>query len=204
MAYFKKSQKKVNGKWYPQGVTIGKPVQTKEVANRLADLSALSPGDCYSMLGNLGKVLGEFMNAGRTVKLDGVGTFYYTPNTQGQGVDTPEEVSAKQIIGTRVRFIPEVARSVSGQVSTRSLVLGGTETRFVCLIVGRRRRRNWQRRLVRLTISPEIFEKHCRSGRRCFFVFASPVVSDDSPRELGEPLSSATITPAKPENDRRR
>lgn len=70
MAYFKKSQKKVNGKWYPQGVTIGKPVQTKEVANRLADLSALSPGDCYSMLGNLGKVLGEFMNAGRTVKLD--------------------------------------------------------------------------------------------------------------------------------------
>lgn len=122
MAYFKKSQKKVNGKWYPQGVTIGKPVQTKEVANRLADLSALSPGDTYSMLGNLGKVLGEFMNSGRTVKLDGVGTFYYTPNTQGQGVDTPEEVSAKQIVGTRVRFIPEVERSVSGQVSTRSLV----------------------------------------------------------------------------------
>ena len=120
MAYYKKSQKKVNGKWYPQGVTIGKPVQTKEVANRLADLSALSPGDCYSMLGNLGKVLGEYMNAGRTVKLDGVGTFYYTPNTQGQGVDTPEEVSAKQIIGTRVRFIPEVARSVSGQASFSS------------------------------------------------------------------------------------
>ena len=140
MAYYKKSQKKVNGKWYPQGVTIGKPVQTKEVANRLADLSALSPGDCYSMLGNLGKVLGEFMNSGRTVKLvlgefmnsgrtvklDGVGTFYYTPNTQGQGVDTPEEVSAKQIIGTRVRFIPEVARSVGGQVSTRSLVSENT------------------------------------------------------------------------------
>ena len=126
MAYYKKSQKKVNGKWYPQGVTIGKPVQTKEVANRLADLSALSPGDCYSMLGNLGKVLGEFMNAGRTVKLDGVGTFYYTPNTQGQGVDTPEEVSAKQIIGTRVRFIPEVARSVRGQASTRPLVSENT------------------------------------------------------------------------------
>lgn len=77
-------------------------------------------------LGNLGKVLGEYMNAGRTVKLDGVGTFYYTPNTQGQGVDTPEEVSAKQIIGTRVRFIPEVARSVSGQVSIRSLVSENT------------------------------------------------------------------------------
>ena len=126
MAYYKKSQKKVNGKWYPQGVIISKPVQTKEVANRLADLSALSPGDCYSMLGNLGKVLGEFMNSGRTVKLDGVGTFYYTPNTAGQGVDTPEEVSAKQIIGTRVRFIPEVARSVGGQVTTRSLISENT------------------------------------------------------------------------------
>lgn len=122
MAYFKKIQKKANGKWYPQGITIGKPVTTKEVANRLADLSALSPGDCYSMLGNLGKVLGEYMNSGRTVKLDGVGTFYYTANASGQGVDSAEEVSAKQITGTRVRFIPEVARSVKGQVTTRSLV----------------------------------------------------------------------------------
>ena len=107
-------------------VTIGKPVQTKEVATRLADLSALSPGECYSMLGNLGKVLGEFMNSGRTVKLDGVGTFYYTPNTQGQGVDTAEEVSAKQIVGTRVRFIPETTRSVNNQITTRSLVSENT------------------------------------------------------------------------------
>ena len=84
MAYYRKVQKKINGKWYPQSITIGKAVTTKEVANRLADLSALSPGDCYSMLGNLGKVLGEFMNSGRTVKLDGVGTFYYTANTAGQ------------------------------------------------------------------------------------------------------------------------
>lgn len=122
MAYFKKIQKKANGKWYPQGVTIGKPVTTKEVANRLADLSALSPGDCYSMLGNLGKVLGEYMNSGRTVKLDGVGTFYYTANASGQGVDTADEVSAKQIIGTRVRFIPETTRGVKNQVTTRSLV----------------------------------------------------------------------------------
>ena len=126
MAYFKKTQKKVNGKWYPQVVLIGKPVQTKEEANRLADLSALSPGDCYSMLGNLGKVLGAFMNSGRTVKLDGVGTFYYTPDTSGQGVDTPEEVNAKQIKGTRVRFIPEMTRGSSNQVTTRSLVSENT------------------------------------------------------------------------------
>ncbi len=126
MAYYRKVQKKINGKWYPQSITIGKAVTTKEVANRLADLSALSPGDCYSMLGNLGKVLGEFMNSGRPVKLDGVGTFYYTANTAGQGVDTEEEVSAKQIIGTRVRFIPETTRGSSNQVTTRSLVSENT------------------------------------------------------------------------------
>ena len=126
MAYYRKVQKKINGKWYPQSITIGKAVTTKEVANRLADLSALSPGDCYSMLGNLGKVLGEFMNSGRTVKLDGVGTFYYTANTAGQGVDSEEEVSAKQIIGTRVRFIPETTRGSSNQVTTRSLVSENT------------------------------------------------------------------------------
>ena len=126
MAYYRKVQKKINGKWYPQSITIGKAVTTKEVANRLADLSALSPGDCYSMLGNLGKVLGEFMNSGRTVKLGGVGTFYYTANTAGQGVDTEEEVSAKQIIGTRVRFIPETTRGSSNQVTTRALVSENT------------------------------------------------------------------------------
>lgn len=42
------------------------------------------------MLGNFSKVLGEFVNSGYTVKPDGVGTFYYTPNTQGQGVDMAE------------------------------------------------------------------------------------------------------------------
>ena len=126
MAYFKRTQKKVNGKWYPQVVIIGKPVQTNQVANRLADLSALSPGDCFSMLKNLGKVLGDFMNSGRTVKLEGVGTFYYTPDTSGQGVDTEEEVSAKQIKGTRVRFIPETTRGSSNQVTTRSLVSENT------------------------------------------------------------------------------
>ena len=50
------------------------------------------------------------MNSGRTVKLDGVDTFYYTANAGGQGVDSDKEACAKQIVGTRVRFIPEVAR----------------------------------------------------------------------------------------------
>ena len=74
------------------------------------------------MLDLLGGVLGDYMNSGRTVKLDGVGTFYYTIDSAGNGVDTPEEVSAKQVNGTRVRFIPEVGRGSGNEVTTRSLV----------------------------------------------------------------------------------
>ena len=106
MAYFKKKQMKANGKWYPVAVTIGRPVGTDVIAKKLADLSSLSTGDVKSVLDLLGGVLGDYMNQGRSVKLDGVGTFY----------------GAQQIAGTRVRFIPEVSRGSSGQITTRSLV----------------------------------------------------------------------------------
>lgn len=122
MAYYKKQQLKSNSKWYPKAAIIGKPVSTKEVAQRLAALSSLSTGDVNSVLDLLGGVLGDFMNEGRTVKLNGFGTFYYTIDSSGNGVDTPQEVSAQQIKGTRVRFIPETTRNSNNQVTSRSLV----------------------------------------------------------------------------------
>jgi len=51
-----------------------------------------------------------------------VGTFYYTAVASGNGVDSPDKVTAKQITGVRVRFIPETSRSSNNQVTTRSLV----------------------------------------------------------------------------------
>ena len=111
MPYFKKRKKKINGKWYPQSVTVGEPVTTDEVAQLLADLSAVSPGDTFSVLKNLARAMSIYMSSGRTVKLDGVGTFYYSAKANGQGVDTPEEVNANQIVGVRVRFIPEMDRN---------------------------------------------------------------------------------------------
>jgi len=58
------------------------------------------------------------------VKMDGLGTFYYTANTQGMGVATADKVTAAQIKGVRVRFIPETHLSgqASGRKATRSLV----------------------------------------------------------------------------------
>ena len=127
MAYFKRTQKKVNGKWYPQVVIIGKPVQTNEVANRLADLSALSPGDCFSMLKNLGKVLGDFMNSGRTVKLEGV--------DGGGGQRQADKGHARPL---HSRNDPWQQQSGNDPVARqRKHVLGRAETGFVRFVFGR-------------------------------------------------------------------
>lgn len=121
MAFFKRIQKK-NNLWYPQSVTWGKAVSTREVADELAAISTLTRGDTYAVMENLGRVLSNYMGQGRTVKINGVGTFYYTANAAKNGVETEEEVSAAQINGVRVRFIPEVERSYSNQIVTRSMV----------------------------------------------------------------------------------
>ena len=121
MAFFKKVKKKITGLWYPQVVTVGKPVTTDQVADRLAQMSTVSRGDTYAVLKDLGGVLASFMSEGRTVKLEGVGTFYYTINAD-KGIAKPEEVTAKQIKGVRVRFIPETSRTQNNKVATRSLV----------------------------------------------------------------------------------
>jgi len=124
MAFYKKIQRRVDGKWYASAVTVGKPVTTDEVADRLAQISTVSRADTYAVLKDLAGVLADYMANGRTVKMDGLGTFYYTANTQGMGVATADKVTAAQIKGVRVRFIPETKLSgqASGRKATRSLV----------------------------------------------------------------------------------
>lgn len=122
MAFFKKMKLKTNGKWYPQSVTVGKPVSTMELAQRISRQCTVNPADTYAVLTALGGALGEFMAEGRTVKLENMGTFYYTANAEGNGVETAEEVSAAQIKGVRVRFIPQKHLNQSSKVLSRSLV----------------------------------------------------------------------------------
>lgn len=122
MAFFKKNQQKINGLWYPQAVTVGKAVTTDQISDRLSQLSTVTRGDTYAVMKNLGAVMADYMAQGRTVKIEGIGTFYYTAATNKNGVASAKEVSALQIIGIRVRFIPEVRRNSSKQVTTRSMV----------------------------------------------------------------------------------
>lgn len=122
MAYYKKIKLKSNGKWYPRSVTVSKPVTTAEISNRISAKCTVTPADVNAVLTALGSTLSEFMAEGLSVKLDGVGTFYYTSNAVGNGVDSEEEVSPAQIKGVRVRFVPQTRRSSSRKVTSRALV----------------------------------------------------------------------------------
>ena len=123
MGFYKKTKMKVNGKWYPKSVLVMSPVTTEQVAKRIAAESTVSPADVRAVWTALGGVMGDYMSQGRSVKLDGVGSFYFTAVTTKNGVDKEEDVNATLIRGVRVRFIPETRYrgAGKGRVSTRGL-----------------------------------------------------------------------------------
>lgn len=111
--FFKKSKLKVNGKtkWFPRAVIVSKrPADSDELARRIAQMSTASTGDVHLVLRSLSSVMAQIMNEGRTVHIDGLGSFFFKLSCAGRGVDTPEEVSRKQIKDIRVQFLPERQR----------------------------------------------------------------------------------------------
>ena len=120
MPIFKAIYKALSGKWHPQAVTVGPPVEMDELCKQISMMTTVSAPDAKAAIEALGMVMGSFMNSGRTVHVDGLGTFYYTCVSNRQGVDTEKEVNANQITGTRVRFVPESTRK--GRNVTRALI----------------------------------------------------------------------------------
>ncbi len=100
---------------------MGEPIDTEKIIVRLAQISTVSRSDVQAVLGDLASVMADYMALGHTVKLDGLGTFYYTAVAEKNGVKTAEEVNANQITGTRVRFIPESKHSNGNKTVTRTL-----------------------------------------------------------------------------------
>ena len=109
---------KVNGKWYPKSVLVGSAITTEQVAKRVAAESTVSPVYVRAVLTALGGVMGDYMAQGRSVKLDGSGSFYFTAATNKNGVATEKEVTAALINGVRVRFIPETSFRGGGTRAT--------------------------------------------------------------------------------------
>ena len=135
MIFWKRVKQAINDLWYPRSVTVGKPVETQELANRIArepvetqELanriareSTVSPADTHAVLRALPNIMADFMKESRAVHFEGLGWFRYTTVSAGNGVATKEEVSSDQITGLRVQFTPDRTRNMSGGY-TRALI----------------------------------------------------------------------------------
>lgn len=121
MAFYKPRLKKRSGLYYPEAVTVGKQVSTKQLAQALSDRSTVTLSDARAVLSELGTVMSTFMAQGRSVHLDGLGSFRYTINATKLGVEKEEDVSANQIKSIRVRFVPEMTRNADKSVATRTM-----------------------------------------------------------------------------------
>ena len=126
MAFWKKMLMKINNRWYPKSVLVGSPVSTEQLCKRIAAESTASPADVRAVLTALAPIMADYMAQGRSVKLDGIGSFYFTAVTAKGGVDKEEKVTANQIMGVRVRFNPETRftknGSGTGKHATRDLI----------------------------------------------------------------------------------
>ena len=114
-------QQAINELWYPRSITVGKPVETQELANRIARESTVSPADTHAVLRALPNVMADFMKESRAIHFEGLGWFRYTINAMGKGVPSKEEVSEKQIKRLRVQFTPDRTRNLEGGY-TRALI----------------------------------------------------------------------------------
>lgn len=127
MAFYKKQFHKEKGVYFPQAVTVGKPVETKEVAERLSQISTVSKSDVAAVLGDLPAVLADLMKQGKSVRLEGLGTFRYTLDTEGVKDEADFDLQ-KQLKAVRVQFTPaKEGGTTKGSTATRSLVPTGIE-----------------------------------------------------------------------------
>ena len=92
-------------KWTVTTVTQGNPVSTKELCEYIADSTTASASDVMAVLMSLPKVMELYLKNGRSVKLEGIGTFRY--KVSASMVDKREDAGENLIRDIRVQFMPE-------------------------------------------------------------------------------------------------
>ncbi len=114
--FYKKSRAKIGGKfkWFPRACVLKHPVDTQELAEAISRKCTVTPADVHAVIRSLPEVMAFYMENGRSVHMDGLGSFFYKLSCAGQGVDTSEEVSAEQVQAVRVQFIPERSKQPDG------------------------------------------------------------------------------------------
>lgn len=113
MAFYKKTYSTPCKVYYPTAVTVGKPVETKEIAEELAAISTVSRSDVNAVLGNLAHVMAKMMKNGKSVHLNGLGYFRY--KLKSKGVSSLDDFDFdKQLESVVVQFTPEKSRNSDG------------------------------------------------------------------------------------------
>lgn len=122
MSYYKWQYNEKLGVYFPQAVVQGEPVSTKKIAERLAKISTVSLADVLAVMAEMPGVLADYMSQGKSVRLDGLGTFRYTLETTGVQNEEDRDFQ-KQLKAVRVSFVPQREGAVSrGIAATRPLV----------------------------------------------------------------------------------
>jgi predicted histone-like DNA-binding protein len=102
----RKNPQNVNqAKWYLTQEKTG-TVGVQEIAREIEGRSALSLGDVQSVLSNLVEILPVFLRLGQTIKLEGFGSFRISVTSDG--TETAEELSARNVKGVKMVFLPSV------------------------------------------------------------------------------------------------
>ena len=83
----------------------GQGISAKELADELADDSSLTSGDVLSSLEQLPKKIVWHLKMGRTVTIQGLGTFSLALGSDG--ADSPEECKPSTINSVRICFRPD-------------------------------------------------------------------------------------------------
>ena len=122
MSFYKKVFNEKNGVWYPQAVVMGQPVPVKQVAKRLSQMCTVTYADVMAVLGELPGVMADYMSQGKSVRLDGLGTFRYTLDSKGVEQEADFNFQ-KQVRAVRVQFVPQREGAMTkGSTATRTLV----------------------------------------------------------------------------------
>lgn len=124
MAFIKKIKRKWQGqeKWTVTTVTQGSPVSTKELCQYIADSTTASASDVMAVLLSLPKVMELYLKNGRSVKLEGIGTYRY--KVSAGMVDSQDDATESLIRDIRVQFTPERTVTAVGKqrITRRALI----------------------------------------------------------------------------------
>ena len=122
MSFYRKTYNKKFGVWYPSAVVMGQPVPVKKVAKRLSQMCTVTYADVMAVLGELPGVMADYMAQGKSVRLDGLGTFRYTLDSKGVEQEADFDFQ-KQVRAVRVQFVPQREGAMTkGSTATRTLV----------------------------------------------------------------------------------